>query len=78
MSFNAILGIVFGVASLGVAQSLVLLSSNPSAVTVGLRSVVGMALLALVGFLVFSLTMAALMVVVSVVASTSRRRLLRG
>lgn len=147
--FNGILGVVFGVAGLGVAQSFVLLSPNPSAVTVGLRSVVGVALLALgivqvanvslhgglldrairylqpgsrsrdpfvrlflygfayttvgigctapflatvilvsltsggfllalAGFLAFSLTMAALMVVVSVLASTSRRRLLRG
>lgn len=148
LTFNAILGLVFGMAGLGVARSLVLLSPTPSTVAVTLRVIVGVAfaglgtvqvsnlsfhgalpgriaryvqpgdrrrgpflgqflygfaytlvgigctapflatvivlslasgglLQGMAGFLVFSLTMAGLMVTVSAVASSSRRRLLR-
>ena len=148
VSFNALLGLAFSAAGLGVAQSLVLLSPTPSALTVGARLAVGAALLllgivqvadlsvhdglldrilgflrpsarargplatlflygfaytlvgigctgpflatvivlalasggfasALAGFLVFSLTMAVLMIIVSLVASSSRRRFLK-
>ncbi len=149
VTFNAILGAVFGIAGLGVARSLTLLSPSPSQVTVVLRMFVGASLVALgvvqasnlsfhgrrlgrlvqlvqfgssrrgplakpffygfaytlvgigctapflatvvlvslaaggllpalAGFLAFSLTMAALMVLVSLIASSSRRRLLKG
>ncbi|MGQ0797434.1 MAG: cytochrome c biogenesis CcdA family protein [Methanobacteriota archaeon] len=49
VTFNVLLGLVFAVAGLGVAQSLPLLSPSPSAVTVALRAVVGGALVALGG-----------------------------
>lgn len=46
-SFNVLLGGVLGTAGLGIAQSLLLLVPNPSGVTLALRSVVGIALVAL-------------------------------
>lgn len=46
-TFNVLLGAVFALAGLGVAQSLVLLSPNPSTVTVALRYTVGSAWLGL-------------------------------
>jgi len=149
VSFNVLLGGALGMAGVGIAQSLLLFAPNPSGVTVALRSVVGIALVALgviqvanvslhgqlldrilsrlrprerprearlglflygfaytlvgigctapflaavivlslaaggflpalAGFLVFALTMAVLMVAVSVLASGSGRRFLRG
>lgn len=149
VSFNLLLGLLFGLAGVGMAQAFVLLSPSPSGVTVALRSVVGIGLFALgiaqvanvslhggridrvirllqpqsqpreplvrlyvygfaytvvgigctapflatvilvslatggvlsalAGFLTFSLTMAVLMVLVSFVASGSRRHLLKG
>lgn len=47
VAFNLLLGLVFAVAGLGVAESLLLLSASPSTVTVALRTVVGGALFAL-------------------------------
>ncbi|HLB67750.1 MAG TPA: cytochrome c biogenesis protein CcdA [Thermoplasmata archaeon] len=49
ISFNALLGAGFAIAGVGIAQSLLLLAPNPSAVTIALRSVVGVALVALGG-----------------------------
>ncbi len=149
LAFNAILGLMFGLAGVGVARSLVLLSPAPSQITVALRLLVGAALVglgvvqgshlslhggrlgrvvrllqakssgegpfvrpflygfaytlvgigctapflatvvvlslaagglvpALASFLAFSSTMAVLMVLVSVIATSSRRHLLKG
>ncbi len=47
ISFNVLLGGVLGTAGLGIAQSLLLLAPNPSGVTLALRSLVGIALVAL-------------------------------
>ncbi len=149
VSFNVLLGLALGLVGLGFAQTLVLLSPQPSSITLAARTVVGSSLIvlgilqvgnlsihtrfvnrvvraiqsrterrgslvglflygfgytligigctapflatvivlalaagglapALAGFLAFSLTMAALMVLVSFVASSSRSRLLKG
>ncbi len=149
VSFNGILGLFLGLAGVGIAQSFALLSPNPSVVTVGVRSMLGISLLVLGiaqvanislhgglidrvvrslqpqsqprepllrlylygfaytlvgigctapflatvilvsfaaggflpafgGFLTFSLTMAGLMILVSIVASSSQRHLLKG
>ncbi len=41
LTFNVLLGLAFGVAGLGVAQSFRLFAPNPSSITVGLRIAVG-------------------------------------